>query len=135
MTGATRYRVFARTNDFGTHILLGETDGTSLTKALPAARFGWHVEALLDGCPTLKSPEVHFTIPQSQNCTNTPSQLLAPANGASVSTQPVTFDWSNVNGASGYVLVIRVNDGAETPVTETTAKSRFAQMRAAIQPR
>ena len=36
-------------------------------------------------CPPLKSAEVHFTIPQSQNCTNTPSQLLAPANGATVS--------------------------------------------------
>ncbi|HEX3583655.1 MAG TPA: hypothetical protein VH087_17945 [Thermoanaerobaculia bacterium] len=120
VTGATRYRVFARANDLGTHILLGETDGTSLTKALPAARIGWHVEAVFDSCPALKSPEVHFTIPQAQNCTNTPAQLLLPANGATVSSQPVTFDWSAVNGASGYVLVLRANDGAATAVTETT---------------
>jgi hypothetical protein len=120
VTGATRYRVFARSNDLGTHVLLGETDGTSLSKPLPAGHFGWHVDAVFDSCPTLRSPEVHFTIPQSQNCTNTPAQLLLPADGATVSTQPVTFDWSEVSGASGYVLVLRVNDGAATPVTETT---------------
>jgi hypothetical protein len=119
VTGATRYRVFARSNDLGSHVLLGETDGTSLTKPLPAGRFGWHVDAVFDSCPTLHSLEVHFTIPQSQNCSNTPAQLLAPADGATVSSQPVTFDWSDVNGAGGYVLVLRVNDGAATTVTET----------------
>ncbi|HEY2324280.1 MAG TPA: hypothetical protein VGJ82_15580 [Thermoanaerobaculia bacterium] len=120
VSGATRYRVFARTNDLGTHILLGETDGTTLTKALPAGHIGWHVTAIFDACPSVKSAEVHFTIPQSQNCTNAPAQLLAPANGATISTQPVTFDWSDVSNAAGYVLVLRVNDGAATPVTETT---------------
>lgn len=120
VAGATKYRVFARSNDLGTHILLGETEGTSLTKALPSGRIGWHVDAIVDSCPTLHSPEVHFTIPQSQNCSNTPAQLLLPADGATVPTQPITFDWNEVSGAAGYVLVARINDGAATALTETT---------------
>jgi hypothetical protein len=124
VTGADKYRVFARL-DSGTYVLIGETDETSLTKALPPGAITWRVDTVSDSCPSARSNEGHFTIPRVQNCTNTPAQLLLPANGASLNiyTQSVDFDWSDVSGASGYVLVIRVNDGAATPLTETTETS------------
>jgi BACON domain-containing protein len=119
VAGADRYRLFARV-DNGTFVLLGDSDQTTLTKALPPGAVTWRVETVSDSCPSIRSNEGHFNIPRAQNCANTPSQLLLPADGATASAQPVTFDWSDVSGASGYVLVVRVNDGAATPITETT---------------
>jgi hypothetical protein len=123
VSDATGYRLFA--GDEGTNeklVLAGQTDSdtASITRAMPAGTIRWRVEAVFANCPSTKSAESKFTVLKSQNCPTAGAQLLAPANDATISSQPVNFDWSDVNGASGYVLMVRVNAGAPTPLAETT---------------
>lgn len=116
---AKKYRVFGAVQG-GEPQLLGTTDGTELTRAIPPGTYFWSVEASFEACPSTFSPRVRFTVPQAQNCTTEGAELIAPAHGATNVAPPVDFTWSPVSGAVKYVLIARVNDGAPTPFASTT---------------
>jgi hypothetical protein len=116
---AKKYRVFGAVQG-GEPQLLGTTDGTELTRALPPGTFFWSVEASFEACPSTFSPRVRFTVPQAQNCSTDGAELVAPAHGATNVAPPVDFIWSPVSGAVKYVLIARVNDGAPTAFASTT---------------
>lgn len=118
VSGAVQYRVFGAIANFEPQ-LIGVTSDTSLTRTLIPGSYGWLVEAVFDRCPSTRSAKSIFTIPLSQNCTLPKAQLVAPANGATV-TSPVRLAWNPVSGAVGYALWARFNDGPPTRVTDTT---------------
>lgn len=113
------YRVYA-TLDNSDVVLIGTSDDTSLARPLPPGSVRWRVEATFKGCASTKSNWAKFAVPRAANCPNDAAQLLSPADGSSNPPQPVRFDWTDVNNAAGYVLFVKTNDGAATPVTSTT---------------
>ena len=118
VASAEEYRVFASL-DGSAFQLIERTSDTSTTKRLPPGSVTWYVEAAFDECPGTRSNVAKFSIRQSQNCANTPPQLVAPADGATNVTPPVRLEWNAVSGAIGYVVFASHNDGAPTPVGET----------------
>lgn len=115
---AEKYRVHLSRNG-GVPQLIGATDETELTRALPPGNYLWAVEAVPNECPSVFSQRVGFTIPEGQNCSTTGATLVSPANGTTDLVPPADFVWSPVSGAVRYVLVARVNDGAPTPIAAT----------------
>src|SRR4029079_2724265 len=61
--------------------------------------------------------------------------LISPANGATV-TLPATLDWSDVSGATSYVIQIDASTSfaAPTVVEQTVAASQFSATALAAQP-
>jgi hypothetical protein len=113
------YRVFVSL-DGGEFVQIAETDDvTSITRALPSGAYRWFVDAVLEGCAAVRSAVFRFNIPRAQNCSTDAPQLLAPANGTTVTDSQVTLLWSPVSGAIGYIVFARVNDGAFTRIDET----------------
>lgn len=122
VAGAEKYRVvIARGDD--EPVILGTTEETSLTRVLPPGTYAFVVEAAFDECPSTFSARITFTVPRSQNCSTTGATLVSPANGAANVDSPVTFDWSPVDGAAKYVVVVRVNDGSPTAIGSTSETS------------
>ena len=115
---ATEYRVHASFDGGDTKVLAKTTD-TSITGTLPPSAVSWHVEAVFDGCPSLRSATQNFTVARSQNCPADGPTLLAPADGAKNLTSPVRFAWTAVNGAINYAVFLRNDDGAATRIAET----------------
>jgi len=113
------YRVFVSL-DGAAFVQIAETDDvTSVIRALPSGSYRWFTEAVLEGCAAVRSAVSRFTIPRAQNCPTDAPQLLAPANGATLTDSQVTLLWSPVSGAIGYVVFARVNDGAFARIDET----------------
>jgi hypothetical protein len=119
VAGATKYRVFATIDDSEVQ-LIGSTESTELTRALPPGHVTWAVEAVFEECASTFSERVQFTIEQSQNCGTDVAKLLAPANNATNVATPVDFVWDAVSGAVKYVLIAQVNDGAPTALVSTS---------------
>jgi hypothetical protein len=115
---ATEYRVYA-SFDGGETKVLSKTPDTSITGTLSPSAVLWLVEAVFDGCPSLRSATAHFTVARAQNCPTDGPTLLAPADGATNLTSPVHFAWTVVNGAIGYAVFLRNDDGAATRIAET----------------
>jgi hypothetical protein len=117
------YRVFISLNN-GQFIQIADTDDvTSITRSLPSGVYRWFVEAVLEGCPGVRSAISRFTIQRAQNCPADAPQLLTPANGASLTDTLVTLSWSPVSGAIGYVVFARAGDGPFTRIEETPNRS------------
>lgn len=119
VAGAEKYRVVA-SKDGGEPVLIGTTEETSLERTLPPGNYAIAVEAAVSECPSTFSARTNFTVPRAQNCNSNAAQPVTPANGATGLTSPVTFAWNPVSGASGYVLVARVNGGSPTALAATT---------------
>ena len=120
--GAELYRVLISL-DGSPMQQLGATSETTLTKTLPPGALIYTIEAVFDRCPSTFSPRTAFSIVQSVNCTNAAPQLVSPGNNVSGVNAPVTFQWSPVSGAVGYVLFLKYEDGSPTPIRETSATS------------
>ena len=116
--GATEYRVFSRI-DGGKILLLDRTRGTSSTRPVIPGNFEWWVESDFDSCPGTKSVHEHFTVPQSADCGNDVPQLVAPADGITDVSSPVTFAWNPVSDAVGYALIVQHDGGSPTPIAAT----------------
>jgi hypothetical protein len=116
---ATNYRVFATFNGSGPQVI-ARTSGTSITKPLPPGSISWWVEAEFDSCASTRSLHSDFVIPRAANCGTDVPQLVAPANGANNVSSPVKLDWNPVSAAVDYVVFIRHNGGAITPIGEST---------------
>lgn len=123
--GAEAYRVFL-SRDGEETLVIGKTDDTELTRLVPPGAYIWGVEAVLQGCPSTHSARGRFSVARGQNCANVPPQLLTPANGATLTENPVEFSWSPVSGAIRYGVIVEIDEGAETLIglTEDTHLSR-----------
>ncbi|HEX7832177.1 MAG TPA: hypothetical protein VF787_21150 [Thermoanaerobaculia bacterium] len=125
VAGAQFYRLFA-SRDGEDPILLGKTDDTQLSRFLIPGTYLWTVEAVFENCPSAFSSRNRFVIARGQNCSNTGPQLSVPANGATLTQNPVTFAWASVNGAVRYGVVATIDGGTETllGLTESTQLTR-----------
>ena len=122
---AVRYRFFAaraeNADDPGDFIFLGSSPEPVLEVDLPPGSYVAFAEAEFEECKSTFSPRVSFTIPRGQDCDDNPAPtLVAPANGASVTTQSVDLSWNAAAGASFYVVFAQAGDGAPTPIAKTT---------------
>ncbi|HEV7919842.1 MAG TPA: hypothetical protein VGR02_03525, partial [Thermoanaerobaculia bacterium] len=110
VSGATGYRVWLVTSEGLTD--LGLTKDDHLEQTLKPGLYGWYVEAFFDGCPALASARSFFKIEASTGrCpTDTPS-ILAPADGATNVSSPVTLQWSAVLGAVQYRVYAAIDSG------------------------
>ena len=95
---AEEYRVYVSRNGNDPQ-LIGTTEKTELTSALPPGNYQWAVEAVPDDCPSIFSPRVGFTIAEGQNCSDAGTTLVSPANNSTDVTPPADFVWTPVSGA------------------------------------
>jgi hypothetical protein len=125
VSNAASYVVFAGLNG-ATPTNIGSTNSassTSITIPVPdGAAVEWFVRASRNGCPDLDSAHSHFSTPKV--CSGRAPTLISPANGATGVTSPVTFTWSEVDGATKYQLSVSVNGGAPA-IIGTTADTTF----------
>ncbi|HET8797149.1 MAG TPA: hypothetical protein VFO89_05670, partial [Thermoanaerobaculia bacterium] len=121
--GAEAYRVFVAREGSEEPLLIGKTDDTELTRLLPPATYIWLVEAVIERCPSTLSPRGRFTVARGTGCSTAPPELVTPANGATLTENPVLFSWSPLSGAIRYGVIARINDGAETLLGLTTETS------------
>jgi len=120
---ATGYDVDV-SNDSGANFTsIGTTSGataTSLTKSLPAGRYVWVVRALYgNNCAPVASGLASFSVVTPANCPTAVPTLLLPANNATNVASPVTFDWSDVDGATSYRLIAMFNGGSAATIATT----------------
>lgn len=110
-TGAPSYNVYLGVAGSGCSTFAGSTAATSFNfgQLAPNTQYEWRVESVAPGCPTVSSSCSTFTTVAS--CVGQAPALIAPANGANVSS-PVTFSWSSVPNAVSYTLFAALNGGA-----------------------
>ncbi|HJT18661.1 MAG TPA: hypothetical protein VJ853_14795 [Thermoanaerobaculia bacterium] len=114
--GSSGYRVFVSLNG-GAPVLAGSTQSTQIALPFPKGNVTWFVEAQFAGCPSTFSRFGAFTVTTGASCSNTAAALISPANNATVTTSPVTFQWGAVSGAIGYKLFINGDLAGETTDT------------------
>ncbi|HEV7765714.1 MAG TPA: hypothetical protein VGQ76_11980, partial [Thermoanaerobaculia bacterium] len=128
---AVKYRVFVSI-DGSDPLLIGATDETELTHALPPGNVIVSVEAVFRECPSTFSDQVPFRIQRNQGCADDGAELVSPVNNTTNVGSPVTFVWNAVSGAVKYVLVAQVNDGAPTAIAATEATHFTHEMPAGL---
>jgi hypothetical protein len=101
-------------------IVNGSTTSFTFAQALPAGTYYWSVDAYPPNCTTAKtsSSVFSFTVAPAAVCPTAPATLLKPAGNSTVDT-PVSFDWSDVSGATFYKLFASINGAAAALVTVT----------------
>lgn len=97
----------------------------TFAQALPAGTYYWSIDAYPPNCTTAKTSSnvFSFTVAASAACPTTPATLVKPANNATVDT-PVSFDWTDVSGATFYKVFASVN-GASAAVLAVTRDSHY----------
>ena len=118
---ATEYRVIWTLN--GDNMPVLKTTETSLKHVIPPGVIEWRVEAVFDGCPSVRSSKSRFTIPSAPSCSPDGPVLAAPADGATNLDSPVKFNWDPVSNAIGYVVFVRHKDGSPTELAVTTTRT------------
>src|SRR5262249_30692281 len=96
------------------------------TGTLPAGTWFWRVRAVnSEGTPGAWSATRTITIPDTPPpAPPAVPSLLSPASDARFSPGAVTFDWTDVSGASGYTIQIDDSSGFSAPLTlEQTVSS------------
>jgi uncharacterized repeat protein (TIGR01451 family) len=122
--GAGGYRLFAST-DGAPFVDLGTTTETTLAATLTNGRVEWFVQTLFDGCPSLDSQHVTFTIPKAQSCPQNGATPQSPVGGTQ-DHSPVTFSWSAAPNAIGYELWLSLDHGPAS-LLGTTASTSLAR--------
>jgi len=125
--GAASYNVYFGPAGSGCTTLVGSVTATQFaySNLTPGAQYEWRIEAVTSGCQTQSS--ACFTFTTFTTCPTTPPSLVAPANGASV-TSPVNFSWTAAQGATSYTLFAGVNGAAPTAIGTTTSTSLSATL-------
>jgi hypothetical protein len=123
VAGVDNYRLFVSKDGAEFLSLDDSLNDTTVTHNLPPGVYLWYVESTFDECSSTRSARAKFNVTQNQNCPTAGPALLSPPDGASQITNPVTFDWSDVANATGYVLIARHNDGSPTKLAETTVST------------
>jgi uncharacterized repeat protein (TIGR01451 family) len=123
-TGAQSYNVYLGPAGSGCSTLVGSAAVAQFPySGLQPGAYEWRVEAVTPNCPTKTSSCVTFTT--SSSCATQPPTLIAPASGAAVSN-PVTFTWSAVSGATSYDVFTAVGGGMATNIGTTSSTSLTA---------
>ncbi|MEA2325313.1 MAG: large repetitive protein, partial [Thermoanaerobaculia bacterium] len=103
------------------------SSSTSFTfaQALPAGTYYWSVDAFPPNCTTAKTSSAvfSFTVAAAATCPTAAATLSKPANNTAVDT-PVSFDWSDVSGATFYKVFASIN-GASAAVLAVTRDSHY----------
>ena len=113
------YQLYA-SRDGGPRTLLASTDVTSATVALDPGTYEWFVRTIFTGCPATDSAPRPMTVAPCDAIAATP---IAPVNDDTAFAGNVTFSWSGVPDAIGYVLWIGEGNATPTPQPETTQTS------------
>lgn len=100
--GASEYHVFVSING-AADAAIGVTRETSFRFLPEPGSYSWFVQAVFPGCRPLPSARSFFRVPQTEpRCRNDAPSIIAPADGATVTTPEVTFLWSAVADAIEY---------------------------------
>ncbi|MEA2417015.1 MAG: hypothetical protein QOI58_3672, partial [Thermoanaerobaculia bacterium] len=96
-------------------VVNSNTTSFTFAQALPAGTYYWSVDAYPPNCTTAKtsSSVFSFTVAATATCPTALATLLKPANNTIVET-PVSFDWSDVSGATFYKVFTSINGAAAT---------------------
>ena len=123
--GANGYRVWTKSGDAAGFVAIGTTTSaeTSLTAIVAAGNTEWYTQALFDGCPATESLHFTFTVPQREECPTTPAALVAPANGASLTSGSTLFSWNAAPNAIGYEVWLALDNAAPSLLGSTTSTS------------
>ncbi len=111
VSGALVYRLWISI-DGGPFVDIDETKQTSLTEDVPPGKVQWYVDVITDSCPALSSAKSTFSVLPSSACGNAAPFPIAPADGSSSATSPVTFTWTPVTDATAYRILASV-DGSD----------------------
>jgi len=130
-SGADKYLIHVNTQNPPTPtasdpIVNGSTTSFTFGKALSAGTYYWSVDAYPPNCTTSKTSSNNvfsFTVAAAAACPTAPPTLITPASNSTVST-PVSFDWSDVSGATFYRLFASIN-GATAAVLAVTRDSHY----------
>lgn len=117
VSGAETYFLSVWDDVTGADVFGQETTGTTLSVSLPPGNYGWVVDAEAAGCEPKTSLDWYFIVPLA-NCPQ-PANLLSPPED-SVQSASVHFEWSPVDGASGYDFYLYREDDLVTENTLTT---------------
>ena len=119
VANAIAYRVWlSRNGQPASDIAL--TKNTEVSRLLEEEGiYYWFVEALFEGCPSMRSTLGYFQITIDRCGNNAAPTVLAPLNGATTSS-PVTFSWTAVANAKGYRVIASLNGGQNFVLGETT---------------
>ncbi|HJQ35661.1 MAG TPA: hypothetical protein VKB93_00850, partial [Thermoanaerobaculia bacterium] len=121
IAGAVSYDVYLAPLN-GTPVLIGSTNSTSFTYDVTPGDLTWSVVANVDGCPPRASQSATFNYTPPVACEDHRRPVLISPLDGSVATSPVSFDWSDVPGATRYeVYVIRGNGAPVLVGTSTTS--------------
>lgn len=119
----TYYRLWV-TRDGEQEVVLAETLDTTVTRHLVPGSYSWFVEAFRKGCRlSAKSSIGRFAVKETQNCVTKAPTPLTPADGTTLTSPEVAFNWSPVEGAIAYELWLSRGDGVETLVRVTRLTS------------
>lgn len=111
-------------NDFS---VVGTTEGTQLEKLVPAgALVRWLVIAERAECPEVRSAVFQFRA-ASEGCADAAIALVAPANGATVSS-PVTLAWTAVANAFAYRVWIATGDTAPVNIVKVATTTTIVNL-------
>jgi len=121
VAGASGYNLYViSSSSTSASVLVGSSTKSELTvTSLPSGTSAWFVQALFDNCSPTESAHNAITINASSSCPTTAASLLSPANNATISN-PVTFDWADVSGATSYRLVVAFNGGSPIAIATST---------------
>ncbi|HET7434636.1 MAG TPA: hypothetical protein VFN10_07995 [Thermoanaerobaculia bacterium] len=123
--GSNGYDLMASING-NAPVQLGNTTASDFETGVPAAsEIEWWVVANFDGCEVGVESE-HWTFSTFQCTSGEPPVLLAPGDGAENLSSPVSFSWSQTEGADGYRLWLIGTDaagGVNVDVLEDTGTS------------
>ncbi len=99
--------------------LIRTTSDTSYTATVPPGRSEWYVRTVFAGCASTESAHRSFIYTPPLACGSQRPLLIAPAEGERL-TSPVSFEWTNVPGATSYELYF---DGVLAAATASTHAS------------
>jgi hypothetical protein len=101
-------------------VVNGSTTSFTFAQALPAGTYYWSVDAYPPNCTTAKTSSnvFSFTVAATAACPSSPATLIAPANNTTAGT-PVSFDWTDVSGATFYKVFASINGAAPAALAVT----------------
>jgi len=126
-SNAQFYNIYLGPAGTGCTTLFGSTTSPSIDYSLaPATVYEYRIDAISSNCPTTGTTDCLTFTTGGSPCSQTAPAPLAPL-GASTVSSPVTFSWSSVPQATGYIVTTvknGVNDsqtlGSSTTTTTKT---------------
>jgi hypothetical protein len=122
ISGASEYNVYVVTSSVtNATTLVGSSMKSELTMtSLPSGTTAWFVQALFPNCPVTESSHNAITISSASTCPTKSTTLTSPANGATDIKNSVDLDWTDVDGAVSYRVLVGVNGGTPTAIGVTS---------------